>query len=53
MALVVKNPLAKARGITGRGIDPWVWKGMASHSSILAWRIQRTEHPGRLQTSQT
>ena len=24
-------------------------KGMATHSSILAWRIPRTEEPGRLQ----
>jgi len=23
---------------------------MATHSSILAWRIPRTEEPGRLQT---
>ena len=25
-------------------------KEMATHSSILAWRIPRTEEPGRLQT---
>ena len=25
-------------------------KGMASHSGILAWRIPRTEEPGRLQS---
>ena len=25
-------------------------KGMATHSSILAWRIPWTEHPGRLQS---
>ena len=25
-------------------------KGMATHSSILAWRIPRTEEPGRLQS---
>ena len=24
-------------------------EGMAAHSSILAWRIPRTEEPGRLQ----
>ena len=38
--------------------ETWVWcldredpleKGMATHSSILAWRIPRTEEPGRLQ----
>ena len=28
--------------------DPWE-KGMATHSSILAWRILWTEEPGRLQ----
>ena len=27
-----------------------VEKGMATHSSILAWRIPRTEEPGRLQS---
>ena len=26
-------------------------KGMATHSSILAWRIPRTEEPGRLQST--
>ena len=29
--------------------DP-VEKGMANHSSILAWKIPRTEEPGRLQS---
>ena len=37
--------------------ETWVWsqnqdpleKGMATHSSILAWRIPSTEEPGRLQ----
>ena len=24
-------------------------KGMATHSSILAWKISQTEEPGRLQ----
>ena len=26
-------------------------KGMATHSSSLAWRIPRTEEPGRLQST--
>ena len=35
--------------------DPWIRKiplekGMATHSSILAWRIPRTEDPGGLQS---
>ena len=31
--------------------DPTTEKGMATHSSILAWRILRTEEPGELQTT--
>ena len=37
------------------GFDPWVSqkdsleKKMATHSSILTWRIPRTEEPGKLQ----
>ena len=35
--------------------DPWFGKiplemGMATHSSILAWRIPWTEEPGKLQS---
>ena len=41
--------------LTCRGFDPWVLKvpleeGMATDSSILAWRIPWTEEPGRLQS---
>ena len=32
------------------GLDPWVWKEMETHSSILAWRISWTEEPGGLQS---
>ena len=32
------------------GEDP-LEEGMATHSSIVAWRIPRTEEPGRLQQS--
>ena len=36
-------------------LDPWVRKipeeGMATHSSILAWRIPWTEEPGGLQST--
>ena len=28
----------------------WLMKDMATHSSILAWRIPRTEEPGGLQS---
>ena len=37
------------------GVQSLVWEGplekaMATHSSILAWRIPWTEEPGRLQS---
>ena len=32
--------------VLGRSLE----KGMATHSRILAWRISRTEEPGRLQS---
>ena len=50
MALVVKNLPANAGDIRdvglilGSGRSPE--EGMATHSSILAWRIPRTEEPG-------
>ena len=49
MAQTVKNPPA-----TESQVQFLVWegpleKGMATHSSILAWRIPWTEEPGRLQ----
>ena len=53
VALVVKNPPAKARdkrdvgSLTGWGRSP---DGMATHSSILAWRTPRMEEPGGLQS---
>ena len=46
---MVKNPPASARDMVrslGRK-DP-LEKEMATHSSILAWRIPRTEEPGGL-----
>ena len=37
------------------GFDTWVrkipWRRMATHSSILAWRIPGTEEPGELQST--
>ena len=33
-----------------RGSEDPLEKGMATHSSILAWRIPRTMEPGRLQS---
>ena len=51
VAQMVRNPPTT--------LETWVWslcwedpleKGMATHSSILAWRIPWTEGPGRLQS---
>ena len=49
----VKNPTAMLD--CRSGFDPWLRKipleeGMATHSSILAWRIPWTEEPGRLRS---
>ena len=49
---MVKSQPANA-GDMRHGFDPWVRKiplekGMATHSSILAWRISWTEELGRL-----
>ena len=49
MALEVKNPPASAGDGSLGGEDP-LEEGMATHSSTLAWRIPRTEEPGRLQS---
>ena len=35
--------------IPGLERDPWR-EGMATHSSVLAWRIPQTEKPGGLQS---
>ena len=47
-----KEPASQCRR-QSCGFDPWVGKiplekGMATHSSILAWRILRGEKPGGL-----
>ena len=51
---MVKNPPTNA-GRHEMWFDPWVRKiplekGMATHSSILAWRISWIEEPGGLQS---
>ena len=52
--LVVKNLPANAGDIRHTGLIPGqedpLEKDMATHSSILAWRIPRTEEPGGLQS---
>ena len=49
MAQMVKNQrtVPETRVLSLRWEDP-LEKGMATHSSILAWRIPWTEEPGKL-----
>ena len=47
----VKNPPAmQETRVQSLGREDPLEKGMATHSSILAWRIPCTEEPGRLQS---
>ena len=50
----MKNPPANEGDIKDTGLIPGqeapLEEGMATHSSILAWRIPWTEQPGRLQS---
>ena len=51
MALVVMNPLAvQETQVRSLGQEDPLEKDMATHSSILAWRIPWAEEPGRLQS---
>ena len=48
---MVKNlPAMWETWVQSLGWDDPLEKGMATHSSILAWRIPWTEKPGRLQS---
>ena len=50
MAQIVKNlPAMQETLIQFLGQEDPLEKGMATHSSILAWRIPWTEEPGGLQ----
>ena len=51
MAQTVKNPPAmRETWVQSLGWEDPLEEGMATHSSILAWRIPWTEEPGRLQS---
>ena len=51
---MVKNSLASTGDVRDMvrslGWEDLLEKGMATHSSILAWRIPRIEEPGGLQS---
>ena len=51
VAQMVKNlPAMKKTRVQSLGQENLLEKGMATHPSILAWRIPRTEEPGRPQS---
>ena len=50
-----KEPACQCRRPKRQGLDPWVGKvpleeGMATHFSVLAWRVPWTEEPGGVQS---
>ena len=52
---VIKNPPANAGDVEASGSIPGsggaFGKGNGTHSSVLAWGIQWTDEPGRLQST--
>ena len=49
MAQLVKNlPVVQETQVRSLGWEDPLQKEMATHSSVLAWRISWTEEPGRL-----
>ena len=52
MAQLVKDPPAMQETLVqSLGWEDPLEKGMATHSSILAWRIPCTEEPGELRST--
>ena len=52
MALKVKNlPAMQETRVRSLGQEDPLEMGMATHSSIFAWRIPWTEEPGELQST--
>ena len=50
---MVKNlPAVQETRVRSLGREDPLEKGMATHSSILAWRIPWTEEPGGLQSTE-
>ena len=51
MTQTVKNlPAMQETWVPSLGLEDPLEKGMATHSSILVWRIPGTEEPGRVQS---
>ena len=49
--MVKNSPAMQETPVQSLGWEDPLEKGMATHSRILAWRIQWTEKPGRLQST--
>ena len=50
MAFLAAQPAIQETWVRSLGQEDPLGKGMATHSSILAWRIPWTQKPGRLQS---
>ena len=50
VVLVIKDPLARAGDVRDMDWEDLLEEGMATHFSLLAWRIPWTEEPGSLQS---
>jgi len=51
---MVKNlPAMQETWVRFLGLEDPLEKGMATHSSILAWEIPQTEEPGVLQSTES
>ena len=51
---MVKNlPAMQETWVRFLGLEDALEKGMATHSSILAWEIPQTEEPGGLQSTES
>ena len=48
--MVKRLPAMRETRVRSLGQEDLLEKEMATHSSILAWRIPRMEKPGRLQS---
>ena len=46
---MVKNPARQETRVQSLGQEDPLEKGIATHSSALAWKIPCTKEPGRLQ----
>ena len=54
VAQMVKNlPAMQEAWVQSLGQEDPLEKGMATHSSIIAWKIQRTLEPGGLQSMES